>query len=62
MSAALLSQMLSEKHQLDGDFQENLSSVSQYVAAPGMVFVVDGEWMVGWDGGEWVGLLTSVWA
>lgn len=43
MSAALLSQMLSEKHQLDGDFQENLSSVSQYVAAPGMVFVVDGE-------------------
>lgn len=38
----LLSRTLSEKHQLDGDFQENVSSVSQYVAVPGRAFAVDG--------------------
>lgn len=43
MSEALLSQMLSAKHQLDGDFQENLSSVSQYTVVPGTAFAVDGE-------------------
>lgn len=29
MSARLLSRMLSEKHQLDGDFQENVPRVRQ---------------------------------